>query len=116
MKELTNPGETRATKYLNNQIFHDYKNFCEDGKKKLVMGSYKVMLEEETGFIDFSAGRLSVPRLGHQQLFKQGDGVLTYFSMDFGRLYFELEGEVLLPAQYQRYFNIFARQRGSCTG
>ena len=85
LKGLTNPGETRATKYLNSQIFHDYQNFCEDGKQKLVMGSYKVMLEEETGFVDFSAGRLSVPRLGHQKLFSQGDLILTDFSMDFGR-------------------------------
>ena len=94
MKGLTNPGGTRTTKYLVNSIFHNYQNFCEDGKQKLVMGSYKVMLEEETGFVDFSAGRLSVPRLGHQQLFSQGDGILTHFSMDFGRLYFSLEEEV----------------------
>ena len=52
------------------------------------------MLEEETRFIDFAAGRLSVPRMGHQQLFKQGEVVLTHFSMDFGRLYFAMEGEV----------------------
>ena len=93
VEDLVNPGETRKSQWLNSRMLHDYNDYCQFGKNKLVVGHFKIMLEEETGFVDFAANRFSIPRLGHQQAFQQGQSNLTYYSMSFGRIFLELQVE-----------------------
>ena len=69
VENLSNPGESRSSQDLPDRFYNDYDDYCQFGKDKLIVGSFRVVLEQEVGFVDYSVGRLTILRLGHQQLF-----------------------------------------------
>ena len=68
-----------------------------DGKDTFVKGDIVVVLDEETGYVDYEREVVSVPRMGEQLKFKkttEGTTRVEGQSVEYGKFYADIEDEV----------------------